>query len=267
MSDTIETTALEVLHVGGPTLRLRYAGRTWLTDPTFDEPGDYPGRVTLHKLVGPAVSPRELGPVDVVLLSHDEHPDNLDMSGREFLRTVPTVLSTPGAATRIEGVRGLQNWETVTVHGVQVTGVPALHGPEGCEPFTGFVTGFVLRAEGEPTVYVSGDNASVDVVRRIAERIGRIDVAVLNVGAANIGHFGDADLTLNARTALLAAEVLGDALIVPVHGEGWAHFSESLDHLSRIFRYAGRGDQLHIPPLGRAAAVRPQSAERGATLS
>lgn len=253
-SETIERTAFEVLHVGGPTLRFRYAGSTWLTDPTFDQPGDYPGRVTLHKLMGPAVSPREVGPVDVVLLSHDEHADNLDVSGREFLTTVPTVLSTPGAATRIDGVRGLDNWETVTVQGVQVTGVPAQHGPDGCEPITGVVTGFVLSADGQPTVYVSGDNASVAVVERIVERIGRINIAVLNVGAANIGLFGDADATLNARTALLAAEVLGDALIVPVHGEGWAHFSETLDHLSRVFGYAGRADQLRIPPLGRVAA-------------
>lgn len=256
MSDTIEqTTQLTALHIGGPTLRFRYAGLTWLTDPTFDEPGDYPGPVTLHKLAGPAVRADQVGPVDVVLLSHDQHADNLDTSGRAFLTTVPTVLSTPDAATRIDGVRGLANWETVTVGDVQVTGVPALHGPEGCEPFSGIVTGFVLRAAGQPTVYVSGDNASVDVVAQIAERIGRIDIAILNVGAANVGRFGDADATLNARTALLAAEVLGDAVLVPVHGEGWAHFSETLDHLARVFAYADRADQLRIPPLGTETTI------------
>ncbi|MFR9753171.1 MBL fold metallo-hydrolase [Nocardia sp. 004] len=255
MNATIERTALEILHTGGPTLRFRYAGSTWLTDPTFDDPGDYPGGVTLHKLAGPAISPQEVGPVDIVLLSHDEHADNLDDAGRALLPTVPTVLSTPGAATRIDGVRGLEDWETVVVRGVQVTAVPALHGPEGCEPITGIVTGFVLRAEGEPTVYISGDNASVEVVARIAERIGRIDIAVLHVGAANVGHFGDTDLTLNARTALLAAEALGDALIVPIHGEGWAHFTETLDHLERVFRYAGRADRLRIPPLGHPAVI------------
>ncbi|WP_378739099.1 MBL fold metallo-hydrolase [Nocardia brasiliensis] len=256
MTETIErTTQLEALHIGGPTLRLRYAGRTFLTDPTFDEPGDYPGRATLHKLSGPAVSVEQVGPVDVVLLSHDEHADNLDNSGREFLKTVPTVLSTPGAAERIKGVRGLDNWETVTLDGIRITAVPALHGPEGCEPITGIVTGFVLQADGQPTVYVSGDNASVDLVARIVERMGRIDIAVLFVGAANIGLFGDADVTLNARTAVQAAEILGDAVIVPVHGEGWAHFSETLDHLGRVFEYAGRAHQLRIPPLGKEITV------------
>ncbi|MFC7620812.1 MBL fold metallo-hydrolase [Microlunatus sp. GCM10028923] len=242
---------LEALHVGGPTLRFRYAGLTWLTDPTFDPPGDYPGRVVLHKLTGPAVPPEQVGPIDVVLLSHDEHADNLDRSGRALLSSVPTVLSTPEAAGRLPGVTGLDPWQTVAVSGtVEVTAVPALHGPAGAEEFSGVVTGFVLRSDGAPTVYVSGDNASVDLVAEIVDRLGPIDVAVLNVGAANVGVFGDADVTLNARTALRASELLGDAMIIAVHGEGWAHFSESLDHLRRTFGYAGRAEKLIIPPLG-----------------
>ncbi|EIC09407.1 hypothetical protein OR221_0534 [Microbacterium laevaniformans OR221] len=41
--------------VGGPTAIIEYAGIRVLTDPTFDEPGDYPsGTVALHKLTGPA---------------------------------------------------------------------------------------------------------------------------------------------------------------------------------------------------------------------
>lgn len=82
------------------------------------------------------------------------------------------------------------------------------------ESVTGVVTGFVLRATGHPTVYVSGDNASVDIVGEIAS-IGRIDIAVLHVGAANPGRFGDTDVTTNARTAPQAAELLGEAVIVP----------------------------------------------------
>ncbi|WP_225728758.1 MULTISPECIES: MBL fold metallo-hydrolase [unclassified Nocardia] len=246
---------LTALHIGGPTLRFEYGGLTWLTDPTFDEPRDYQGGSRLHKLTGPAVPVDEIGPVDVVLLSHDQHADNLDESGREFLGAVETVLSTPEAAGRMNGVRGLANWESVRLGDVTVTWVPALHGPEGCEPLTGTVTGFVLQADGQPTVYVSGDNASVDLVRQIAERFERIDIAILNVGAANVGRFGDIDLTLNGRTAVEAAELLGDAAIIAIHAEGWAHFSESLDYLERNFGYAGRATQLHVPPLGKVFTV------------
>ncbi|WP_084478566.1 MBL fold metallo-hydrolase [Nocardia jejuensis] len=242
----------EILHIGGPTVRLRYGNLTWLTDPTFDEPGDYPaGPITLHKLTGPAVSAAEIGTVDAVLLSHDQHPDNLDRSGREFLAGVERVLSTPDAAARMEGVQGLANWEEVRIGEVTVTGVPALHGPEGAEALSGVVTGFVLQGAGLPTVYVSGDNASVDLVTEIAARFD-IDVAILFVGAANVDRFGDSDLTLNGRSAVKAAAALGNATIVPVHGEGWAHFSETLDYLTRNFGYAGRADQLVVPTPGVA---------------
>lgn len=255
MTEPSTRTALSALLVGGPTLHFEYGGLAFVTDPTFDEPRDYDNGVVLHKLTGPAVRPEELGPVDVVLLSHDQHADNLDVSGRAFLGQVPTILSTPGAAERIAGVTGLENWETVTVGEVEITGVPALHGPEGAEAVTGIVTGFVLRAAGEPTVYVSGDNASVALVREIAERVGRIDVAVLFTGAANPGRFGDTDVTLNARTALEAAEVLGDALIVPIHAEGWAHFSETLERLELVFGYAGAGERLRVPVRGERLVI------------
>lgn len=259
MTNTIDTaaatTTLELLHIGGPTVRFGYGDLVWLTDPTFDEPGEYPGPVTLYKLSGPAVSAAEVGPVDVVLLSHDQHADNLDRSGREFLAGVETVLSTPDAAARMEGVRGLANWESVTIGGVTVTGVPALHGPEGCEPFSGVVTGFVLRADGLPTVYVSGDNASVGYVQRIVDHVGRIDIAVLNVGAANVERFGDQDVTLNGRTATHASVALGDALIVPVHAEGWAHFTEHLDYLTHRFTVAGRADRLRVPTPGEILPI------------
>src|SRR4051812_22786860 len=100
------TSQLTATLVGGPTVLLTYAGLTFLTDPTFDLPGAYPatGGVTLTKLVGPAVAVGDLGPVDVVLLSHDQHADNLDDAGRALLSGVPVVLSTPDAAARIPGV-------------------------------------------------------------------------------------------------------------------------------------------------------------------
>lgn len=233
----------ELLLVGGPTMRLRYGHATFLTDPTFDPPGDYAGRVTLHKLAGPAVSRERIGLLDAVLLSHDTHADNLDGSGRELLADVPLVLSEPGAAERIPGVTGLEPWQSTLIGDVRVTAVPARHGPVGCEPMTGIVTGFVLEAEGAPTTYVSGDNAAVELVAEIAERF-TIDLAILFTGAANVGAFGDVDITLNRRTAIEAARLLRDATIVPVHAEGWDHFTETRESLARAFGYAGLADRL-----------------------
>ena len=86
---------LTIEALGGPTALLGMAGLRLLTDPTFDEPGEYPGEMfTLVKTAPPARRADDVGPVDVVLLSHDEHADNLDDAGRRYLATVPLVLST-----------------------------------------------------------------------------------------------------------------------------------------------------------------------------
>ncbi|WP_435743016.1 MBL fold metallo-hydrolase [Microbacterium sp. PMB16] len=248
-------TQISALLVGGPTLHFTYAGLSFLTDPTFDEPRVYEGPISLYKLTGPAVPASALGAIDVVLLSHDQHDDNLDIAGRALLDEVPLVLGTADSATRIDAITGLSPWQQHRVGDVVVTAVPALHGPEGAEALSGFVTGFVLEAAGEPTVYVSGDNASVDLVREIADRFPAIAVAVLFAGAANVGRFGDADLTLNARTALEAAEVLADAVIVPVHAEGWFHFSETRERLVGMFEHAGRSDRLRVLTAGERVTI------------
>ena len=70
------SSSLSVLLVGGPTAVLEYAGLRLLTDPTFDPPGEQAGGLT--KLTGPAVSADDVGAIDAVLLSHDQHSDNLD---------------------------------------------------------------------------------------------------------------------------------------------------------------------------------------------
>lgn len=255
MPKTEVMTQISALLVGGPTLHFTYAGLSILTDPTFDEPGAYEGPITLYKLTGPAVPASALGDIDVVLLSHDQHDDNLDTAGRALLPAVPLVLGTPESAGRVPQITGLAPWRQHRVGEVVITAVPALHGPDGAEALSGTVTGFVLEADGEPTVYVSGDNASVGLVREIAGRFPHIDVAVLFAGAANVGRFGDMDLTLNARTALEAAEVLGDAVIVPVHAEGWFHFSETRERLIGMFEHAGQAARLHVLAPGERTQI------------
>jgi L-ascorbate metabolism protein UlaG (beta-lactamase superfamily) len=176
----------------------------------------------------------------VVLLSHDEHADNLDNAGRELLTGVPLVLTTPSAAGRLGGTtRGLLPWETVELNGVTVTAVPALHGPEGAEAVMGEVTGFVLTGEGLPTIYVSGDNASLGHVREIAGRFAPVDTAVLFAGAVRIGVFDNALLTLDGDQAAEAAVILGARRVVAAHVDSWKHFTEGRDEFVTAFEKAG----------------------------
>src|SRR5690606_35577734 len=125
-----------ITYIGGPTALFEYAGLRIVTDPTFDPPGRYgdPGD-ELVKTEGPAIPRQDIGPVDLVLLSHHRHEDNLDYEGLELLATGVPTLSTMKAASDLfgGGVIGLDNWETHAVGDVTVTAVPALHGPPGSE--------------------------------------------------------------------------------------------------------------------------------------
>jgi len=243
----VPTTA--ITYIGGPTAIIEYGGLTIVTDPTFDPPGTYsePGSSVLVKTEGPAIERGDLPQVDLVLLSHHAHRDNLDYEGLELIATGIPTLSTMQAAGDLFGgsVWGLDPWEDFTLGAVTVTAVPALHGPPGSEPLTGPVTGFVLEAAGEPRVYVSGDNASLPLVQQIVEHFGPIDVAVLFAGAARVARI-DGALTLTSADAVAAARIIGAGTVVGLHTEHWQHFSESREQLEAAF--AGSGLLLDTPP-------------------
>lgn len=239
--------------LSGPTVLIEYAGLRFLTDPTFDPPGEYPVMpgYAMIKTTGSLLGPDEVGHIDAVLLSHDEHADNLDQAGRQFLPRVPVVYTTVSGASRLgSNALGLVFWEKTTLTApdgtqVTITGLPARHGPEGSEPVSGDVIGFLLTAEGHPSVYVSGDNASLDYVQQIADRCAPIDTAVLFLGGVRHKPMLDAQLvTLDNTQATWVARALGARRAIPAHFEGWAHFQGTRGDLTQAFTDAGLSEKL-----------------------
>ena len=231
-----------------------------LTDPTFDPPGTYQsGPVILHKKVGPAVSLYELGRVDAVLLSHDQHADNLDHTGRVLLDKSPTVLTTLSGADRFGGrTRGLSPWETILIEGVDgailhVTATPARHGPVGIEPIAGDVIGFLLGVEKPgDLIYVTGDTVWYDGVAEVARRY-QPRLVILFAGSAKTR--GTFHLTMDSNDAIETAHAFKEALIVPIHTDGWAHFTESGEELAKAFDALGLGGRLRILEAGMTVPV------------
>lgn len=242
--------------VGGSTVVLDIAGLRLATDPTFNQPGTYNG---LTKTEPPALSPAQLGVPDVILLSHDQHTDNFDDAGRAYAQQAPLILTTPGGAKRLAGrARGLAPWEHIALPrpdgagDLIVQALPAVHGPlDGATDEHGWVncevTGFLLRGDGLPTIYVSGDNASITPVAEIAARVPAIDVAVLFAGAARTPRKDNArPLTLTSERAADAALLLGARTVVPAHYQSWSIYTEGADRLTAAFNDAGISDRLRL---------------------
>ena len=252
----------EILYIGGPTAVIEYGGLRFLTDPTFDSPGlDYTtGPVTLHKSQAPATAVESLGQIDAVLLSHDHHFDNLDHAGRQFLPHAKRVLTTSEGAARLGGnAVGLQPGEIFEMASsgdekVRVTATAAQHGPAHIE--RGLVIGFVLEKSSEqaPGIYFSGDTVWFEKLEELARK-HRIGAALLNLGAARVEAVGPWPLTMTAQDAVIAARTFPNATIVPLHFEGWQHFSEDRETITDAFQEAGLEDRLIWPFSGQFISV------------
>jgi L-ascorbate metabolism protein UlaG (beta-lactamase superfamily) len=242
---------LKINYIGGPTALLELAGLRLLTDPTFDPAGrEYPTSLyTLRKLMSPAISVESLGVIDAVLLSHDHHFDNLDHAGRDVLKNAGVVLTTEAGATRLGGrAVGLAPWQDFELPApggasLRVVGTPARHGPAGGDrgPVTGFVLTLADASEG--AVYLSGDTVWYEGVAEVARRFP-VRVAMLYMGAARVPEVGPSPLTFTADEAVEAARAFPDAVIIPLHYEGWAHFSESRGQVEDAFCAAGLSHRL-----------------------
>lgn len=245
-------------YIGGPTLLIEWGDIRLLTDPTFDPSGsEYKTNAyTLSKTAGPAVDAAALGPIHAVLLSHDHHFDNLDRGGRVFLPRAGQVITTMEGAKRLDANSvGFSPWDHIAIsvgnEGVlTVTGTPARHGP--ADGHRGPVVGFLLRRGGTSghTIYISGDTVFFDGVSETLQRFPDIRVAILFMGAAKVPVL-PSHLTFTAREAIGVAEALPKATILPIHYEGWKHFTESRADIDRTFASAGLGDRLLWLPGGK----------------
>jgi L-ascorbate metabolism protein UlaG (beta-lactamase superfamily) len=249
--------SLRITHVGTATVILEIGSVRILTDPTFDPAGGRyawaPLGASSTKLEGPAVpvDHEQMARFDAILVTHAQHDDNLDATGRTLFDRTNRLLTTRSSARRLGGkAEGLRPWETAEIVGaeglkVRVTATPARHGPPLSLPFVGAVIGFLLEWEGQAhgPLYISGDTVWFGGLEEIARR-HQVSVALLHMGEAKLPATGPFRLTMNGEQAARAARALGARIILPIHYDGWSHFREGRAAADRAFQAAGLGDRV-----------------------
>lgn len=260
-------TGVRLTHIGGPTVLIEVGGWRLLTDPTFDPPGrrySFGWGAFSRKLAGPSMSAGELGPVDAVLLTHEHHGDNLDAAGRALLPGAGAVVTTVSGASRLGGsARGLRSWQSTVLEApgrppLEVTATPCRHGPAALKPIIGDVVGFALRWEerSDGALWVSGDTVLYDGVRSVAERL-EVDIALIHLGSVRFPVTGPVRYTLTAAEAVELCGLIRPRVIVPVHYEGWTHFTEGRDAVELAFARAPEPVRAAVRwlPIGVATAL------------
>jgi L-ascorbate metabolism protein UlaG (beta-lactamase superfamily) len=254
-------------HIGGPTLLIEIGGWRLLTDPTFDPAG---GRYNFgwgtgsRKLAGPATSAGAIGQIDAVLLSHDQHEDNLDAAGRELLPSVGSVITTESGAARLGGnARGLAPWAATRLEAegrptIEITATPCRHGPPLSRPLVGDVVGFSLAWEGQEhgVLWISGDSVLYEGLREVADRLN-VGTALLHLGGVRFPTTGPIHYTMTAKQATELVGLLEPHEAIPIHYEGWKHFRQGRDAIER--ELAGAPEQIRSRfrwlPIGEPTAV------------
>jgi L-ascorbate metabolism protein UlaG (beta-lactamase superfamily) len=232
-----------------------------LTDPTFDPPGQHYNFglpfIGSTKTEGPALGLDQLGAIDAVLLSHDQHQDNLDGRGRDALGLAAKVLTTTAGARRLGGnADGLRPWESTVLGGgdlrVTVTATPARHGAPGISLLSGPAIGFMLEWTGQEHggLWFSGDTVYFGGIDRIASRF-QVGVAVIHLGGVRFTASGPARYTFNAAEGLRAAQKVNARTVVPIHYAGWSHFRTPRDEIESTFAAAGKAEALLWPVAGQ----------------
>jgi len=264
---------MRVTRIGGPTALVEWEGWRILTDPTFDPPGrtySFALGTTSRKTTGPAVALDDIGDVDAVLLSHHHHADNLDDAGRAGLGRARTVLTTVAGAKQLSAAgthgdaRGLRAGDTVTLTcggkpDLVVTATPCRHGAPLMRPLVGPVVGFTLALAGAPRpgLWMTGDTVMYGPLRRAATGM-RPDVMLVHIGSVKFPLTGPLAYTMDADDAVELISLAEPGAAVPVHVEGWSHFSQQEEAAAGVFdaapgavrervRWAPLGDPIEIP--------------------
>ncbi len=230
--------------LGHSTVLLNFMGVTILTDPALmTRVGIHTafGTVGAKRLVSPALAPRDLPSIDLVVLSH-AHMDHMDFATLNRLPGQPLAVTARGTddlleSTRLRNPRVLGWGESALVetsHGeVLVKAFEVKHWGARWrwDNFRGY-NGYVLERNGRSIIF-GGDTAQTDCFRELRNRKG-YEFAIMPIGAYQpwlMRH-------CNPEQAVGMANAAGAARVLPVHFKtfplGRESVVEPMERLDRV---------------------------------
>ncbi|MFC4812038.1 MBL fold metallo-hydrolase [Paenibacillus sp. GCM10023250] len=233
------------------SLWLEYAGSTLLVDPMLGAAGVNPPIVNAgddrrNPLVGLPGGPAKWLSPDAVLVTH-LHRDHWDDAAAEGLPKAVPVFCQPGdqAVFRDRGFGDVTEVDAAaTFRGISIVRTGGRHGTGEVGLRMGRVSGFVLRAPGEPAVYLAGDTIWCDEVK---DALGahRPEIVVVNAGGAQFLTGGP--ITMDADDVIAVARHAPDAKVIAVHMDAINHCRVTRAVLRERLAAASLTDRVAIP--------------------
>jgi L-ascorbate metabolism protein UlaG (beta-lactamase superfamily) len=242
------------------TLIVEYSGHRLIVDPMLDDPGVRPAiqnspNPQNNPLV-PLPMPAEevVRGVEATLVTHT-HSDHWDATAARVLaKAIPLFGQIEDEAKfRGQGFTHVQPvTSSVTWSDIEITRTGGQHGRGEIGKAMAPVSGFVLRAAGEPTLYIAGDTIWCEEVRA-AIREHSPAIIVVNAGAAQFLEGGP--ITMSADDVIATAQASSRARVVAVHMESINHCLLTRDDLAFQLDAARVIDRVAIPQDGEWADI------------
>lgn len=236
------------------TLQIETGGRRLLLDPMLGPPGSSPPvPETPNPRPNPLVplpgTPLEaVAGISATLVTH-LHNDHFDVPALGVVPRDRPVLCQPRDHIMLvrAGLGASVVDGTISVDGLTITRTTGRHGTGAIGQEMGDVSGFVIAAEGEPTLYVAGDTIwCPEVEAAIAAHAPH--VIVVNAGAARFIQ-GD-PITMDVPDVIATCNAAPEALVVAVHMEAMNHCGLTRAALQAALTEAGLGGRVATPADG-----------------
>ena len=210
---------MKLQQIRNATLKLTYAGKVLLTDPYLAEKHSmisYRGEQWSPLVDLPFAIPDVLDGVDMVLVSHI-HTDHFDKTAQKNLSKTLPLYCQPADAAEIEKMGFSQ---VVPVHdsvdweGIRITRTEGRHGSGDVLKEMGEVSGYVLQAENEPTVYWAGDTVLYDEIFHIISEFSP-DIILTHSCGAIWGD--DVPIIMTAEQTVSLCKAVPEAVVIATH--------------------------------------------------
>ena len=241
------------------TLLVKLAGDDYLVDPMLSPAAAWDA---VRNSANPRRNPMVALPVNEVELDlllrglsgvfvTHTHADHWDQLAKERLAKDLPVFCQPhdAGAIREAGfteaipVDSRAEWD-----GLQIELTGGRHGTGEVAERIGPVSGFVVRAPGEPSLYVAGDTVWCPEVAQALAAL-QPEVVVVNAGAAQFIDSGP--ITMDVSDVVLVTRAASRARVVAVHMEAINHCQLTRSQLREAMQQEGLSDRVLIPDDGQ----------------
>lgn len=237
------------------TLIVEYARQTFIVDPMLDDAGARPAIVNSPNprnnplLALPLPAEEAVRNLHAILVTHT-HSDHWDAKASSLLpRHLPLFGQKEdeekfraAGFTRVESIPQSTRW-----NGIEISRTGGQHGTGEIAEMLAPVSGFLLRAPGEPAFYIAGDTIWC---REVEAALRTFDPAVIVLNAGGARFLQGDRITMESDDVVQVCRHAPKSQVVAVHMEAINHCLLTRSDLAFQLEAARCTQQVSIPQDG-----------------